>query len=150
MLYLPGRSAGWSFFGLIRLRLITKICMKFLPGIQKAFCFFIHIHSIFFLSLSGTKTVACKDTTTPPYATVRHNQCELLLSLNESVSRCHQCTRYRNTLRAIASRKRSQDGAHRTDLSSHVSICYFTDGEKDKWLKKQHSELKRRNCSAVG
>ena len=64
---------------------------------------------LFFFSFSGTRTVARKDTTTLPYVTVRHSQCELLLSSDESANRCHQCTRYRNTLRAIASRKRNQD-----------------------------------------
>jgi len=99
----------------------------------------------FFLifSLSGTRTVACKDTTTLPYATVRHSQCELLLSSDESASRCYQCARYRNTLRAIASRKRNQDSTHRTDLSSHTNFRYFTDGEKNERMRKQHCELRK-------
>ena len=48
---------------------------------------------------SADKTVAHRDTITLPYATIRHNQCQLLLS-SDGPSCCQQCDKYRCTLRA--------------------------------------------------
>lgn len=96
-----------------------------------------------FCSFLGTRTVARKDSTTLPYATIRHSRCELLLSSAESSDRCDECTRYRSTLRAIASRKGNQDNTHWTDLSSHVNFRYLMDDEKKERMKKQHSQLRK-------
>ena len=87
--------------------------------------------------------MARADTTTLSFATIRHSQCELLLSVDESADHCHQCTRYRSTLRAIESRKRKQDITHRTELSSHVNLRYLSSAEKDERIKKQRHELRK-------
>ena len=67
----------------------------------------------------------------------------MLLPSNEPSARCHQCAKYRNTLRAIASRKRSQNTLHSSDLTSHMNYRYLTDSEKIERMKKQRSELRR-------
>ena len=67
----------------------------------------------------------------------------MVLSSKEPSVRCHPCAKYRNTLRAIASRKRRQIPINRGDLTSHINYRYLTESEKIDRMKKQRSEVRK-------
>ena len=139
----PDRAAGWSVFGLIRL--ITSLII-WLPFIAKLIIRYAFNDCT--ILLLGTKTVAQKDGTDLPYATLLHSWFEMLLSSKQPSTRCHQCAKYRNTLSAIASQKRSQDTIHRADLTSHMNYCYLTYRRLRGWRSNAVSS-ERPNCSVT-
>ena len=96
------------------------------------------------ISSSGMRTVAYVDHQSLSYPTIRHSQCEYLLSLDSS-ARCQECKRHGNTLRAQLSRQNSHQPApiSRTDPSSHVSYQCLTEEEKTERMRNLHKKLRQ-------
>ncbi len=77
------------------------------------------------------------DEAVPPQRTVRHRNCDIILS-EERRDRCSACSHYRNTLRALASNSKSRCSASGASPSSHVNYRYLSTPEKDSRLRESH------------
>lgn len=81
------------------------------------------------------------DHSLPPAATVRHKDCELLLSsAGKTGDRCQACTQYRSNLRSLASKSSTRDKSlnQMSDPSSHVNYRYIRTPEKNARLQELH------------
>ena len=71
------------------------------------------------------------------FKVIRHNKCQILIT-NENV-RCGVCTVYRDTLRAMESRKRKSEGG---ETSMQKNDRYLTFAEKEEKLRRLEKEKK--------
>lgn len=85
-----------------------------------------------------TEIVAFLDEKILPHDTVRHSNCELLVSGSQ---RCSACSKHRKSMRAILSRKKTSKNTS-TEPSSHVNYRFLSDHEKMERLKSLHREGK--------
>ena len=89
--------------------------------------------------LSGCRTVAYHESL--PFPTIRHNNCEFLLSSESQTSRCCQCTKFRDSLRMKYTRQQGEKS--RTEPSSHVPYSCLTPDELKARMHRVHEELRR-------
>ena len=93
--------------------------------------------------LSGIKTVASLDTVTSPSTpTIRHSECEMLLSAETRYSRCQQCSKYRTSLHTYSLRQATLSD-DRLGASSHTTYSSLTSAEKDRRMKNLHSNVRQ-------
>ena len=93
--------------------------------------------SSYIYTCTGTRIVAYHDTRSFSEPTIRHSDCEMILS-SKGVDRCQKCTDYRSTLHALASRECRRT---KPDRTSHTNYRYLSTPEK---LDRLH-ELCREN-----
>ena len=93
--------------------------------------------SSYIYTCTGTRIVAYHDTRSFLEPTIRHSDCEMILS-SKGVDRCQKCTDYRSTLHALASRECRRT---KPDRTSHTNYRYLSTPEK---LDRLH-DLRREN-----
>ena len=77
------------------------------------------------------------------FSTIRHVNCEILLSTSESVRSCVHCTNYRKSLSAMLSRYQQQlkSANITTGISSHTNYRYLSSDDKTIRLHELHNAL---------
>ena len=90
----------------------------------------------------GTTATATVESAILGYETVRHAQCELLISAEETTQRCNKCSTYRNTLYSMISRaKYSANDC--TKPSSHTNYRFMSKSELSERLHNLHSQSRK-------
>ena len=74
-----------------------------------------------------------------PYSTIRHSQCEILVSTKIHHDRCRRCIKYRDTLRKMVHRVNQRQPDELACPNSHTNYQYLEDTEKDQRLHNMHS-----------
>ena len=92
-----------------------------------------------FFFLTGERVIAYCDKKLLPFPTLRHSECEVLLSAVIEGERCIKCSDYRSSLRSMLSReKKKQPFECRTHPSSHVSYKTLSSPEKLERMRQLH------------
>lgn len=86
--------------------------------------------------------MACVDSATFKFPTIRHSECEVLLCADSRNDRCHQCSKHRSTLHTQSIRLLNL-GDDRLEPSSHTTYSSLTSDEKDVRMGKLHESVRR-------
>ena len=87
----------------------------------------------------GTSVVAAVDSSMG-LRTIRHRDCEVLLSVEGARRRCPACDTYRKALHSMVSQRvRVEHSVDRTAPDSHVNYRWLSDTEKDARMKNLHT-----------
>lgn len=91
----------------------------------------------------GSSHIAYSDSKFQPFTTIRHNECELLLSESATAKSCSKCEAYRKTLHAMASRYHKQQKAcdDKTSPRSHTNYRFLSPVEKAQRLYRMHNAI---------
>ena len=91
----------------------------------------------------GSSHIAYVDSKFQPFTTIRHNECELLLSGSVTAKSCSKCEAYRKTLHAMASRYHKQQKAcdDKTSPRSHTNYRFLSPVEKAQRLYRMHNAI---------
>ena len=76
------------------------------------------------------------------FTTIRHSDCQLMLSASCSSARCGPCMSYRNTLRAMHSRSINSSNKENSDPSSHANYRYLLSHVKNERLSLLHRQVR--------
>ena len=77
------------------------------------------------------KKLAIEESDTLGFSTIRHVECEKILS---PIDRCLNCDKYRKTLRTQLSRASHEKRSDRSNPSSHVNYRHLSSPEKNERL----------------
>ena len=91
----------------------------------------------------GSSHIAYSDSKFQPFTTIRHNECELLLSESATAKSCSKCEAYRKTLHAMAScyHKQQKVCDNKTSPQSHTNYRFCSPVDKAQRLYRMHNAI---------